>query len=241
MRNTLIAIAVITFTLSSCHGWFNDHIDGNGNVTKESRSVSGFSGVDVSGGIDVFVRQDSTESVKVEIDANLQEYIITKVENGVLEIHQVNNTSLNTTGKIKVYVSGKNFKSFEASGACDIRGENKIVGTDEISLHATGASKIELDLKAPKISGDITGASDLRLTGETKDVFLQASGASNAKCFELLTENADVDLSGASSADVFASVSIKGEASGASNVNYKGSASSVVVKTSGAGSVNKRD
>jgi hypothetical protein len=239
MRNTLVAIAVLTFTLSSCHGWFGDHIDGNGNVTKESRSVSGFSGIDVSGAIDVFVKQDSTESVRVEIDANLQEYIVTRVENGILEIHQANNTSLKSSTGIKVYVSGKNFKSFEASGACDIHGENKIESTGEISFHATGASKIELDLKAPKVSGDITGASDLRLSGETKDVYIHATGASHARCFELMTENADVDLSGASDADVFASVSVKGEASGASNVTYKGSASSVVVKTSGAGSVNK--
>ncbi|TMI64770.1 MAG: DUF2807 domain-containing protein [Bacteroidetes bacterium] len=239
MRNILATIAVLTFTLSSCHSWFGEHIDGNGNITKENRSVSGFNGIDVSGGIDVIVRQDSTESVKVEIDANLQEYIITKVENGVLEIHQVNNTNLNASSGIKVYVSGKNFKSFEASGACDIIGENKIENTSEISFHATGASKIELDLKAPKISGDLTGASDLRLAGETKDLYINASGASNARCFELMTENADVDLSGASTADVFASVSVKGEATGASNVTYKGSASSVVVSTSGAGSVNK--
>lgn len=239
MRNTFVAIAALTFTLSSCHGWFGDHIDGNGNIIKESRSVSGFNGIDVSGGIDVIVKQDSTESVKVEIDANLQEYIITKVENGILKIHQVNNTSLNSSTGIKVYVSGKNIKSFEASGACDIIGENKIQNTGEISFHATGASKIELDLKAPKVSGDITGASDLRLSGETKDVYIHATGASHARCFELMTENADVDLSGASSADVSASVSVNGEASGASNVTYKGSASSVVVKTSGAGSVNK--
>jgi hypothetical protein len=241
MRKTLVAITILIFTLSSCHSWFGEHIDGNGNITKESRSVSGFSGIDVSGAIDVYVKQDSTESVRVEIDANLQEYIITKVENGVLEIHQVNNTNLITSGQIKVYVSGKNFKSFEASGACDIRGENKIVSTDEISFHATGASKIELDLKAPKVSGELTGASDLRLSGETKDVYIHATGASHARCFELMTENADVDLSGASDADVFASVSVKGEASGASNVTYKGSASSVVVNTSGAGSVNKQN
>ena len=239
MRNTLAAIAVLTFTLSSCHSWFGNHIDGNGNITKERRSVSGFNGIDVSGGIDVIIKQDSIESVQVEIDANLQEYILTRVQNGVLEIHQVNNTNLNSSNGIKVYVSGKNFKSIEASGACDIIGENKIESTDEISFHASGASKIDLDLKAPKITGELTGASDLRLAGETKDLLINASGASHARCFELMTENADIDLSGASDADVFASVSVKGEASGASNVTYKGSASSVVVKTSGAGSVNK--
>ena len=98
-----------------------------------------------------------------------------------------------------------------------------------------------MDIKTPKISSEITGASSLKLSGETKDLVISASGASHAKCFELMSENADVDLSGASSADVFASISVKGEASGASNVKYKGNATSVVVNTSGAGSVKKEN
>jgi hypothetical protein len=241
MRRILPVLLLVSLILSSCHGWFNDHIDGNGNVVKQNRSVGSFRGIDVSGGLDVFVKQDSNESVSVETDSNLQEYITTKVENGVLVIYQANNTSLNSTGKIKIYVSGKDFESFEASGASDITGESKIIASHDLDFHVSGASKVELDIKAPKISGELNGASSLRLSGETKDVFINASGASSAKCFELLAESADVDLSGASNAQVFASVSVKGEASGASNVKYKGAATSVVVNTSGAGSVSKEN
>jgi hypothetical protein len=241
MRRILPVLLSASVILSSCHGWFGDRIDGNGNVIKQNRSVGGFHGIDVSGGLDVFVKQDGSESVSVETDSNLQEYIYTKVENGVLVIHQENNTSLNSTGKIKIYVSGKDFESFEASGASDIIGGSKITSSQGLDFHVSGASKIELDIKAPSISGELTGASSLRLSGETKDVVINASGASNAKCFDLMAENADVDLSGASDAQVFASVSVKGEASGASNVKYKGSATNVVVNTSGAGSVSKEN
>ena len=141
----------------------------------------------------------------------------------------------------KIHISNPSFSSFEASGACDIRGENKINHTGEIHLHASGASKIELDVNAPKISGELTGASDVRLSGTTKDLDISASGASHAKCYELLTENANADLSGASSANIFASVKITGEATGASDLRYRGNAASVVVNTSGAGSAKKEN
>jgi len=242
MRRILPVLLISSVILSSCHGWFGgDRIRGNGNVTTQSRNVSGFSGIDVSGAINVYVKQDSSESVRIEADANLMEYVVTRVENGVLAIYPDDHSNLNPTRSINVYVSGRNFKYFEASGASDIRGESKIQGSEEIEFNASGASKIELDIKAPKVAGDISGASSLRLTGETKDVYLHATGASNAKCFELMAENADVDISGASGASVFASVSVKGEASGASHVKYKGAATNVVVNTSGAGSVSKQN
>jgi hypothetical protein len=242
MKFNLFIVAAFSFLLSSCHGWFGgEHIHGDGNVKTEKRSVTSFTGVDVSGGLDIYVKQDSTSSVTIETDANLQQYIITRVEDGVLRIYQENNTNLDATRGIKIHVSNPSFSSFEASGACDIRGENKISHTGEIHLHASGASKIELDVNAPKVSGELTGASDIKLTGTTKDLDINASGASNAKCYELLTENANADLSGASSASIFASVKITGEASGASDLKYKGSAATVTVNTSGAGSVKKEN
>ena len=184
MKFNLFIAAAFSFLLSSCHGWFGgEHIHGDGNVRTENRSVNSFTGVDVSGGLDIYVKQDSTASVTIETDANLQQYIITRVEGGILRIYQEDNTSLEATRGIKIHISSPTFSSFEASGACDIRGENKIQHTGEIHLHASGASKIELDVNAPKVSGELTGASDVKLSGTTKDLDISASGASNAKCY----------------------------------------------------------
>lgn len=242
MKLNLFVAVVLSIVLTSCHGWFGgEHIHGDGNIKTESRSVSSFTGVDVSGGLDIYVKQDSATSVTIETDANLQQYIHTRVENGVLLIYQENNTSIEGTKGITIRVSNPSFSSFEASGACDIRGDNKIQNPGEINLHASGASNIDLDLNAPKVSGELSGASGLKLSGTTKDLMINASGASHAKCFELMTENADADLSGASSASVFASVKITGEASGASDLKYKGNATTVTVNTSGAGSVKKEN
>jgi hypothetical protein len=87
----------------------------------------------------------------------------------------------------------------------------------------------------------MTGASNLRLTGQTKDLLIEGSGASHARCFNLLAENTKVDLAGASSAEVYASIALDADASGASRVKYRGNASQVAKNESGAGSVKKVD
>ena len=65
------------------------------------------------------------------------------------------------------------------------------------------------------------------------------TGAGKAHCYELLSETTKVDISGAGDADVFASVKLDAQVSGAGSVTYKGGATNVAQQVSGAGSVKK--
>lgn len=239
IMNRFLSIALFSAVVfSSCRYVTGKRIKGSGNVITQTRTFSGFTGVDVSNAIELFVKQDSVFSTKVEADDNLQQYIIIEQDGSTLRIKQQNNTNLDATGKIKVYVTAPLFKSLDASGACYIKSENVLTSTDAIDMDVSGASNAELELKAPKVSAEMTGASSLKLKGQTKDLYIEGAGASHAKCFELLSENANVDVAGASSAEIFASVKLKADASGASDVRYKGNME-VSQSTSGAGSVKK--
>lgn len=237
MKRFSLVAAITVLLFSSCEEITGERIRGNGNVISQARTYSNFSGVEVSSAIHLYVKQDSVYSVKVETDENLQSHIIISEENGVLRIQEEDGTNLNATGKIKIYVSAPSIKSLNASGACRIISENEL-SADGIDIDVTGASHADLQLKSPNISASMSGASSVTLAGQTKDLTIKGSGASDANCFELLSENAVVDLSGASKAEVFASVKISAEASGASDVRYKGSAT-IIQNTSGAGSVKK--
>jgi hypothetical protein len=113
-----------------------------------------------------------------------------------------------------------------------------VSNTGKIGLHATGASSIKLDLDAPSVDAELSGASHMSLSGTTKDFTADGSGASRLKCFGLMAENTNVDMSGASNAEVFASVTLDADASGASHIIYRGNAN-VNQRSSGAGSVSK--
>ncbi len=237
----LFVLGFLTATLfSSCDFFHNKKIHGDGNVTTQTRAVSNFEVVDVSGAVDVYVKQDSAFSVKVVVDANLQEYVEVYEDNGVLKIHQQDNTSLDATKGIKVYVSAPKFEEFEASGACDIISENKIGSDGTIAVDVSGASTVNLEIKAPKINVGASGACNITLRGETKNVTIDGSGSTDVKAFELLSENVVVGLSGAGDAQVFASTKLEANISGAASVRYRGNAT-VSSNISGAGSVKKAD
>ncbi len=231
--------ALLIFSSCRFMGWKG--INGSGNIVTQSRTTQRFNSVDVSGAIDVYVKQDSSQqTIKVETDDNLQEYIDIHEDNGVLYISQRDNYSLDPSKKIKVYVSATYFKRFNISGASNIYSENKLVSSETLDIDMSGASEIKLDVKAPRINADITGASSVRISGETKDFNVEGSGASDIKSFDLMTENTTLDISGACSAEVFASVKLDVEASGASGIKYKGNAA-VNQDVSGASSVKKVD
>jgi hypothetical protein len=236
----IFSILLLTVALSSCDHFHGKKIRGDGNVTKEDRSVSGFSGIYVSGGIKVIVRQDSAYKVQVETDYNLHPFIEIYKEGNALHIRQQDNTSLDATGSIKVYVSSPVLEELMASGACSISTDNRISGTTPLDIDLTGASNVTLDIRYPSTKMKLSGASTADIKGETKDLSAKGSGACELHLFDLLTENATVDVSGASSADVYASVKLNVDASGASNVKYKGAAQ-VVANKSGASDVKKAD
>ena len=235
-----IALFSLIILVGGCREIAGERVKGSGHVITENRSTSDFSNIDVSGDIDVYIKQDSTSSVKVEADDNILQYIEVHTDGSTLEIHTEDNIRLKPSHKIKVYVSNSEYKDLQVGGASSIRSENEITSTDALNVDIGGASEGILEVNAPKVSVNVSGASKANIKGKTKDFEGGASGASEIRGFDLLTENADVDASGASNIEVYASVKIAGQASGASSVNYKGNAQASVEK-SGASSVNKKD
>lgn len=237
MKKLLCLALAASLILTSCD-ITGDRIKGNGNIKTESRQLGQFNSIDASGMADIYVKQDSVFSVRVETDENLLPYILIENKNGMLYIHQKSHTNLKPTKSIKVYVSGPSFSRFEASGACDFYTENLLTNNESFSFGLSGASDVRMELKAPRIEAGLSGAGTLILKGETKDFRIQGSGSTDIKCFEMMAENTTVKVSGAGDAEVFASVKLDVQVSGAADVKYKGNAT-VNQHISGAGSVTK--
>ncbi len=234
----LSILAIVIF--SSCRYAFAKRIHGNGTIKTETRPAGQFNSIDVSGSIDVYARQDSVSGIKVEADENLLEYIQVIDDGDVLHIHTERGFNLDETKRIKVYVSSPVYKSFEASGACNIYSENKITSTEILEFDLSGSSDVKMELNAPQIDADLSGACNIELKGETKDFKVDGSGSTGISSMGLLAENVDVGISGAGGAEVYASVKLNVDVSGAGTVKYKGNAT-VSQSVSGAGSVKKVD
>ena len=72
------------FSTRACNS--KNTIRGSGNITKESRQVSGFREVSVRGSGHLSITQGEIESLEIECDDNLLPYIQTIVRNEILKI-----------------------------------------------------------------------------------------------------------------------------------------------------------
>lgn len=241
MKKLWLILLVASLAAASCNYLGGKRVRGNGNITKREHSVSSFKNVEVSGAIDLYVSQGDTKPVRIETDDNLQQYIEVNQEGDKVRISFKEGINPRPTGKIKAYVSSPLYHSIDVSGASNINGESKIVNTESMTLGVSGAGNINMDLDAPGVSAEVSGAGEVNLKGQTKNFDLNLTGAGKAHCFDMLSETTKIDISGAADADVYASVKLDAQVSGAGSVRYKGGASNVTQQVSGAGSVKKAD
>ena len=229
------------FTAGFLCRFMGKRIHGNGVIKTEERTVSPFKEVEASGDIKLMVSQGDLKPVKLEGDENILPYIEVDQEGDRIKIKTKQGYNLSPSSDLNVYVTSPVYSSIEVSGSSDIMGQNKITNPENLALEASGAGDIEMEVDAPEITASISGSGSISLKGQTKDLDINFSGAGHAYCYDLLTENTKVDISGAGSAEVYASVKLEADVSGAGNITYKGNASNVTQQISGAGSVNKAD
>ena len=234
----VLALSVIT---TSCRNVFGKRIRGDGNIRTEERSVNNFKNVTVSGAAKVMVSQGDKPAVKIEGDANLLQYIDVVQEGDRIRIKERSGFHLDPTSDLRIYVTAPIYNHIDVAGACDIIGQTKITQTEDLSMDVSGAGDIKMELDAPRLRAEVSGGGSINLKGQAKDVDLQLTGAGDAHCYDLLSENTKVDITGAGSAQVYASVKLDATVSGAGDVSYKGNAPTVNQHVSGAGSVKKAE
>ena len=234
MAATLLALV----SLASCRQLTGKRVRGNGTIVTESRATGAFRSVEVSGNIELVLRQDSASAVKVETDANIQPYVEVLVKDGALLVRPRDNARLKPSRKVTVYVNNPVLAGVEASGACSVKSENRIMEPGSFTIGLSGACDATLALQSPAVKAKLSGATSLQLSGETRDFSVDGSGRTTVKAFDLLSENTRIELSGAGSAQVYASVKLEVKVSGAADVEYRGNAT-VDQRVSGAGSVKK--
>ena len=93
---------------------------------------------------------------------------------------------------------------------------------------------------ANDVDFDVSGASAVQLEGSANDIVVNASGASRVKLAAFSINNADFELSGASSGTVNLDGRLDANLSGASKLEYIGEPTMGNIHTSGGSSLNKK-
>lgn len=220
MRRILIIILTAVI-LGSCHS-----ISGSGNIISETRHTGEFHGVKTSGSMDIEVLNSNSPFIKIEADDNVMPYIITNVEDGILNVHLKSNQSYHNVN-VKVYVSAPVFEKLIVSGSGSITAKDTLNNSDKIECKISGSGDINAMVDAPLIIAAISGSGTITLQGRTKDFNCSIGGSGDLNCKNLLSENTIVKISGSGTAHVFASVSLQAKTSGSGDIYYSGNPQTV--------------
>ena len=231
---------VLFLSLSSCYfdGW-GTGISGNGNVVEDTRNVSGFTGVEISTGIDVYLTQGQDFEVVVEADENLQEVILTELRGDRLVV-RTDHVNIRSAKSKKVHVTLPELEELKISSAGDCVGQTPFQCNDlRVSISSAGDLTLEVD--ADRIGLDISSSGDASISGSANVLDASLSSAGDLNAFDLVAKKVDVSVSSAGDARVHATEEIDMNASSAGNIYYRGDARVVRSTSSSAGSIVHRD
>lgn len=236
---TKFIIATITALLfASCNLNMNT-VEGSGNVTTEKRIVQGdFKSIDVSNAIDLVIEQADVTEIVVEADDNLQNEIVTKVENGTLVIKCKFNSFRNVTMK-KVTVKMPVIENLDASSAASIQSKNVLQG-ENIDLESSSAATMDLNIESDNISCKASSGSSITVQGKALKIKTKASSGSSIDAGKLMANEVEADASSGATLEVHPIVSLKAGASSGANINYVSTPKTIEKTSSSGGSVNKR-
>ncbi len=200
-------------------------------------TTGSFTSIKVSSGIHVYLSKGEVEVLAVSAsDEKHRDAIKTEIINGVLHVFAGERIRYAGSAKINVYIAYKNLEQLQASGAADIL----VAGLMELPLlnvQLSGASQLRGQINIGELNMKLSGASEVKLTGSVKNINIESSGASDVKSYDLIAENCNVKASGASDVNITVTKELAANASGASNIFYKGTGELKIKQSSGASSV----
>ncbi len=222
-----------TLLFSACVFLGYKRVVGNGVLVTQNRQVSHAERIGLEGSYDLELTQGPVTSIRVEADENLQDYILTREENGRLVVYTRKKINLSSDHDIKIYITTPKLEEVAIAGSGNVTGKNKFTGGDKLKLKIAGAGDVRLEVNTPSVEAEIAGTGNITLHGETRDQVVKISGAGDYNADELKAESTVVKIAGIGNVKVFADNKLDVSIAGGGSVFYKGNP---VVKQNVAGS-----
>lgn len=243
MNKTIIIVVAIVVvvaavaTVIALRGWPGGLV-GSGNLETEEYAFTDFTEVEISSAFEFEIEQSSSYGISVTADDNIMEYV------QVSQVGQTLKIGLGRFGPIglvtlRASVAMPELLGLTISGAT--RGTiSGFSSTEDLDIGVSGASRVTGDITAGNVDFEISGASTIQLEGSASNMDATASGASHLNLDDFIVNNADVNLSGASSGTVNLDGRLDADLSGASNLWYIGEPMMGDIDTSGASTISQK-
>lgn len=208
----------------------------------DNRNVGEFSRIEASVGVNVIFKQENNRNVKVIADADKLQYVITKVENGVLKIYIDNKGQRNVRFKnLSINVSSphiygvktssgsmftvldtvvENNMDIEAEAGSVIKGNFNI--KQDAAVNVSSGSVLKADLTASKLTLDISSGANVNLSGQAASAVIDVNSGSSTKLEDLKIASAVAESTSGASLSLFVTDKLKIKVSSGAAVKLKG-------------------
>jgi Putative auto-transporter adhesin, head GIN domain len=193
-------------------------IRGDGHVVSESRSVSGFHALSLSGTGLLRLRQTGTESLMLEAESNILPNIETRSDDGRLILGPKPGTRLESTLPIVYMLTVKSVDGLTVSGS---------------------GSTDAIDLDNDTLEVILSGSGIVTTAGTVRRQDIKVSGSASYRAEALRSQDVAITVSGAGGGVVHAVRTLDAQVSGSGSVEYVG-APLLTKQISGSSSIRQR-
>jgi len=225
----LILIMSIIFGLYSC-----SCEKGSGKITTIKRALTDFDEIEIDFPGKVILIQGEENSVSIISDDNLTELVNTKVSRGNLKINL--NECIKTFTQLEVTVTFKNLEQIEHKGLGNVEATNEIK-SNKLKLISKGSGAIKLNISANAMKTEMSGQSEVKLSGRTSSNEIKISGQGSMHAYDLICNEIDIDLTNSGNANIFVTDKLDADLSGSGDIRYQGNPLKVNSNITGSGSI----
>jgi predicted small secreted protein len=236
---TLSVLIIASFMLSACSLPFINVVRGSGNLTTESRQVSGFNAVRLDGAGKLVVTQGDTESLTIEAEDNIISDLKSTVQGNTLVLgiqESFWHKAILPTRAITYTLTVKDLNKVTFNGAGDLEMDELNTSSVDITINGAGQASINT-LNADSVAVQISGTGNVQLAGEVNQSKLNIDGAGNVQAGDLKTANTTVIVNGLGNGTVWATNSLDVTINGGGTLGYYGSPD-ISQNINGAGNIN---
>jgi hypothetical protein len=226
MKKTAIIIAIVAVVVAAGISaafilrYWPGILTGSGNLETKQYDFVDFTAVEVSSAFEFEARQSNAFSINITADDNIIDYVQVAEDGQTLTIGLRNARAIRFV-TLKASITMPQLRGLTVSGASrgSISGFSSV---DDVNMMLSGASRVMGDMTAGNIEFDVSGASTVQLEGSADDMVADVSGASHFNLDDFIVDNADVNISGASSGTVNLTGRLDANVSGVSRLWYIG-------------------
>lgn len=216
----LVILVSLSLFMQGCIGLRT--VRGSGEMASEQREVSDFKAVAFSGVGTILIELGEDESLRVEGEDNLLQYVETEVSDDTLHIGIRDGVNILPTQSMFFYLTVQEIDELALSGLGNVDAPDLEVG--RFSVDISGGGDINLaGLEADELDVSISGLGDLHIDdGAVTEQTISISGGGNYNARYMASDVANLDISGLGSATVWAMEQLDVEISGGGSVRYVG-------------------